>query len=393
MKILLKVIIYFCLSLPIQVSALTQEDERLPKKYKLINQEEDFDKKLVLLRNAIDDSLYRRDARDANRLIAYLNKFEKAYSSKLTWDYKLFLQTVMGALQTIVGKYQKAVDILEQALIKVNKTKNNNLKIRLLAYLGSGYWYLHNEEKSFDYLNEALNLLSDYPISDEDLKFDLFNILGNIHVIRGQYDMAKKYYQRNIMDFNIKSRRGISFLNLGWLHCLTGEYERSLEYSERAVSYIQQSYGRNHPAIAEAIRNKGYVLLKQGKLDQAKLFLEKAYGIRKKYYGTDHMRIAYSLQDFGELSIKLKNYKAAKGYLDKCLNMAIKHAGKDSAYMYRIYISLGDLYFAQGKFGQAKKYYERVFKEYDRYYSNFLPEKAHIMENLEVIKQKTAPKQ
>ncbi len=91
------------------------------------------------------------------------------------------------------------------------------------TYLYSGLGVERNAEKAEEYLNKAM--------SEGCTDQGMYRIIGSIYRDRGEYDTAIDYYERSYDEGHDPS----VLWEIGYVHCLTGDYEGALQYMADSV--------------------------------------------------------------------------------------------------------------------------------------------------------------
>ena len=79
-----------------------------------------------------------------------------------------------------------------------------------------------------------------------------------------------------------------SYSNIGNVYNRQGQYERALEYYQKALEIDIKVSGQEHPDVAASKENIGLVFEAMGRKSQAKQMFTEAAGIRRKVLGADH---------------------------------------------------------------------------------------------------------
>jgi len=79
-----------------------------------------------------------------------------------------------------------------------------------------------------------------------------------------------------------------SYTNIGNVYRKQGQYERALEYYQKALDIDIKVSGQDHPDVAVSYHNLAAVYQSQGNHVQTKEMATKAYHIFLKKLGPDH---------------------------------------------------------------------------------------------------------
>ncbi|MCA9716998.1 MAG: tetratricopeptide repeat protein [Myxococcales bacterium] len=100
--------------------------------------------------------------------------------------------------------------------------------------------------------------------------------------------------------------------SIGTLHESRGEYDKALDFQQRALQLRARSYGDEHPKVAESLSDLGALLTRLERYDEALASLQRALEIRRAAFGEQHPRVAASLNNLGALYISTGELEAAE---------------------------------------------------------------------------------
>jgi len=116
-------------------------------------------------------------------------------------------------------------------------------------------------------------------------------------------------------------------MNIGLAYHSKGDYDRALEYYEKALNIGKKIYGEEHPNIATNYNNIGLAYYNKGDYDRALEYYKKALNIYKKIYGEEHPYIATDYNNIGAAYNSKGDYDRALEYYEKALDIAISLLG------------------------------------------------------------------
>lgn len=181
-----------------------------------------------------------------------------------------------------------------------------------------------NQVRALDYANKGL--LFAMKCGNDTLVGDAMNVLGTVYYINGDFDQARKYYEKAI-PFYKKARQKIgeatSINNVGLTYINQGRYSEGLKYQFESLA-IYDSVGFEQ-------------------------------GVSRTYNA-----IAVVYCELGSITHNADNYKNALVYLRKCLAMSSK--AKDSTGYNNVLINIGNVYRSTGVFDSALYYYQAAEK-------------------------------
>jgi tetratricopeptide (TPR) repeat protein len=80
----------------------------------------------------------------------------------------------------------------------------------------------------------------------------------------------------------------ITYNNFGAVHRKKGEYDKALEYYQKAQAINLKTKGADHPHVAITYYNMAFISKALKDLPKAKEYWEKTYAIRLKRLGPNH---------------------------------------------------------------------------------------------------------
>ncbi|XP_046854991.1 uncharacterized protein LOC124448023, partial [Xenia sp. Carnegie-2017] len=184
----------------------------------------------------------------------------------------------------------------------------------------------HEMEANVDQISEALYMFKE---RDDEIKLMPH---GNVFYETGNYDKAIEFHekaleiQKQSLGPNHVDVAG-SLNNLGNVYKDTGNYDKAIEFHEKALEIRKQSLGPNHVDVATSLNNLGSVYRGTGNYDKAIEFHEKALEIRKQSLGPNHVDVAASLNNLGIVYIITGNYDKSIEYYEKALEIQKQSLG------------------------------------------------------------------
>ena len=70
------------------------------------------------------------------------------------------------------------------------------------------------------------------------------------------------------------------------------KFSESEKYLNRAISILENSFGKDHPKISEQLWTKNQIYIKFGRYDKAEEIFLKSLKIAEEFYGNDHVEVA-----------------------------------------------------------------------------------------------------
>jgi len=250
----------------------------------------------------------------------------------------------MGVSARYNSKFADAINYHKRALSYYNQTADTLGKIKCLNSLGIAYRKVNLEKEAFNYYFKALklaeesnnkrstaislngigNVFTNTEEYDKALyyfkkaldvekilnrkrgqRYDLANI-GEAYMMKEQYDSAYVYFQQ-ALKLTKPGRETIEFTLLGLLFQKKGEYQKSIDFYNKAIPQLDAK--KNKRYLSNAHINLGISELHANNYNQAIQNIEKGLKIAKEIGSKENVLLGYNaLVDY--FTIK-KDYKKA----------------------------------------------------------------------------------
>ncbi len=249
--------------------------------------------------------------------IARNNGIEKG----LIWESLL-----KARVQRTDGLYDDAINALTFALENYDFGVDIFLKAKTFNELGSIHRRLGNNEKSFQYHSQALDILTGSGEYEE--LSTTYTYLGIINNVIGNYDDALKYYHSSLkLNKSLSDTRGIAAAthNIGILYQKTGIYDDALQYFDKAMNYWKAL--NNKDALASTLNSIGGINeLKENNTD-ALDYYKQALTIWEET-GSKYS-IAIALNNIGSVYEAMGNYFESLKNLQRAIEIRKSLGDKD----------------------------------------------------------------
>lgn len=250
------------------------------------------------------------------------------------------------------------------------------------------YWHklLDSPTNKYD-LSSYLNL-SCNGIEINDLPY--LEIGQFIHTYIGDTDIALKYclYYLKLLG-RVQERENLTlaalYNNLGVLYCDNTNYDKALEYHNKALSINIQLLGTDHLDTATSYNNIGTVYDDLGEFDRALEYYHKALAIEEKVLGQELLNIANTYNNVGGAYLHKGEYNKALEYYDKSLKINEKIIGTDSPFIATSYCNIGTAYDYMGQYETALEYNLKSLKITEQFFGHSHPETATSYNNIGAI--------
>ena len=193
----------------------------------------------------------------------------------------------------------------------------------------------------------------------------LFNNIAGVYCTQGNYEKALEYYEKALairekVLGKEHSSTATTYNNMAGVYEDQGNYEKALEYNEKALVIKEKVLGKENPSTAITYGNMAVVYEDQGNYEKALEYNEKALVISEKVLGKEHPSTATMYHNMAGVYHAQGNYEKALEYYEKALVISEKVLGKEHPSTATTYHNMAGLYHAQGNYEKALEYYEKA---------------------------------
>lgn len=246
----------------------------------------------------------------------------------------------------------KATSIHQKAIVQMN--------------LGSLYLNQGKNDLSLESLQSALENFQKENKSTSLEAAQALAYLGNLYRATGKYAQAEEQ-----LSMTLAIRQKYFKENNEWIAATYNDLglvfseidnDKALDFYEKALKIYEKLHGKDHPKMAIANTNTGFIYSRLELYGDAINNFESALKTWEKIYPQPHPTKAFLLFSLGETYQKLKNQKAALGYFEKALTMYEGSYGNKHPDISSVLNALGNLQFSDNKFDEALNYYQKALK-------------------------------
>jgi tetratricopeptide (TPR) repeat protein len=222
----------------------------------------------------------------------------------------------------------------------------------------------------FDKAEELYNVLLEQT-SDKGEKALYYNQLVYIKNNQGDYEKAIEYYEK-ALEIEQKTLPpnhpdlATSYNNIGLVYMNMGEYSKALFFYEQALEIYQKSLPSNHPSLATSYNNISAVYDDMREYSKALSFYEKALEIRQKSLPPNHPDLAQSYNNIGVVYQKMREYSKALSSHEKALEIFGKSLPPNHPSLATSYNNIGLVYDNMGEYSTALSFYEKTLEIYQK---------------------------
>ena len=186
----------------------------------------------------------------------------------------------------------------------------------------------------------------------------IYNMLGIIYTIQGDYPLAESIYQEAIqVNRKLGSKQGEkdNHFNLGKAYLAQNQWKNAINSFEEGHALIKKSDGYFEASLAAA-----YLAGEQNEV--AKKLAQQALDLNTKYSGRSHFNISSAHQLLGKIYLALGELSLAESHFQQHLNLALENYPSTHRVIGKAHIFLGDTYKEQGLDNIALREYHRAIK-------------------------------
>ncbi|HEY5824312.1 MAG TPA: CHAT domain-containing tetratricopeptide repeat protein [Cyclobacteriaceae bacterium] len=298
--------------------------------------------------SAIDQLIQQNQTDKALVLIdAELNK-------KISDDLSFQFQNKKAELLITQGKLDEAEIILSELQ---KKTLTDFQKGIVLTTLGSLNMNKGRFDLALENLQNATGLFQKSGTQSTKEAAQNLATLAIVYTATGKYNQAEDNalmaLQLRQQLFGEKSEEAAASLNdLGLVYTST-DPDKALEYYDQSLPIYESLHGKNHPKIAIANTNTGFIYMKLELYGDAVNNFETALSIWKSIYPNGHPNEAFVLSNLGQTYEKMGNSKSSLEYFQKALAIYQKAYSSKHPDISSTLNQIGILKWKENKFDEA----------------------------------------
>lgn len=238
------------------------------------------------------------------------------------------------------------------------------------ALVGTSYGSLYLNQGRYDLSLDALQAaLANFQTENKDNTLDAAQTLaylGNLYRATGKYAQAEEQLMRSLairQKFLKENNEWIaaSYNDLGLVYSQI-DNDKALEYYEKALAIYEKLHGKDHPKIAIAKTNIGFIYTKLELYGDATNNFESALKTWEKIYPQAHPTKAFLLFNLGKTYQNVGNAQAARGYFDRALAMYEQSYGKKHPDIASVFNAVGNVRLSENKYNEALEYFQQALQ-------------------------------
>jgi len=135
-----------------------------------------------------------------------------------------------------------------------------------------------------------------------------------------------------------------------------GDYARAREIDRRAVEFMAEAFGPDHPTVATATHNLGYVTFQLGDFAEARTLYERVIDSRVRTLGADHPLVGTTYTNLGAALDRLGDLAGAEERQRQAVAVAERSLGPEHPQLAAAYANLAITLGRRGQPGEAEAY-------------------------------------
>jgi preprotein translocase subunit SecA/nephrocystin-3 len=208
----------------------------------------------------------------------------------------------------------------------------------------------------------------------------------------GDYQKALEYYQKalsirkKLYDVNHHILVS-SYISIGGVCNVQGVYPKAIEYYNKALSILEMKLTTNHRTTAILYNNMGLVYHNLGDYSKALEYYRKSLSISKKVLGENHPDTATSYNNIGGVYNDQGNFPKALEYYEKALIIRVEVFGANHPDIAMSFNNIGGVYYNLCDYPKALEYYEKAHSICEKVFGENHPNTASSYNNMGLVYQ------
>ncbi len=296
---------------------------------------------------------------------------------------KARLLTAMGRVYVNLGDYTRAHDLLDQVQSSAldETLQAEHLAAMALALRGQGD-YAEARAVVQDAIARAGKELG--PNSAQTLKYRFYDAL--LARDQGQYRDALELLealvpQQTQVLGSSNTDVGLSIMQLGAAHWLTGDMETAAIFYQDALQVLRSTLSPNHPHLASALSGMSILSHRQGRFEEGAEYGIEALNIQRKAFGPTHPYVARSESNLGALYLDAGDLDLAQQHLGRALAIQQDQADPPVAAMANTLNNLGLIGLRSQQYQDAMENFGQAIELASKVYGEAHPQLASFLDN------------
>lgn len=153
-----------------------------------------------------------------------------------------------------------------------------------------------------------------------------------------------------------------ALLERGDILVYMGDYAQAEVLLKRALAIREKALGPDPLAVAECLNDLGELYRVQGEYDTAEPLYKRSLAIREKALGPDHVAVAESLNNLALVYISQDNFEEGERLILRALKIFEGSFGPEDWNVGTLVNNLGMIYYMRGQYGKAEPFLDRALQ-------------------------------
>jgi len=245
----------------------------------------------------------------------------------------------LGIINIYKGKFTRAISLLNKALLKATKIKEQENIAQIYYLLGISYYNIDKYNKAIQKYSKSLFIAQQNNF--KNIKLNCYNAIGVSNKAMGNYDKAIEYYFKSLkqaQEQNNQEAISNAYNNIGVIYKFQKLYDDAIAFYQKA--YDLNAANHNEYNLMQINQNLGVVYKLKGDYATALEYYKKALDIAFKIDSKSGKAKVYS--NIAILLKRQKKYNKAISKLQQAMQYAIDI--EDRSGQASNYITLGQIY-------------------------------------------------
>jgi CHAT domain-containing protein/Tfp pilus assembly protein PilF len=237
----------------------------------------------------------------------------------------------LGAINILLGKYDKALEYSDKAEALVS---NKQLNSKALADIYINRARIYTLQKSFnsaiDYFEKGIRLYTKLKDPDRDILMNLSSAYLNTGI--AYYNIKDFRIAQKYMDMSVKLKTKYNlgeiafvYLNMAKTFSKTDNKKKAEEFYLKSIASFINEYNKDYYRLADVYFDYGLFLMSEGKNIKALDVHKKALAICLKNFGDKHTFVSLAYKHLGDNYLIQNKYDSALYYYQKSLIAVVKN--------------------------------------------------------------------
>ncbi len=257
------------------------------------------------------------------------------------------------------GKLEEGRSLIDQLAIQAETLSSNRDFAMALIEVSKGSLYLNEgrNDLALESLQSAIEAFSRSGKSNSLEEAEAIATLGITYNVTGKTQQAEEQLVKalSIRREHLPEEHELiaaTYNDLGLVYTSINA-ETALDYYDKALAVYEKLHDANHPKIAIANTNLGFIYRELEFYGDAVNSLETALSIWESVYAQPHPSKAFVLRNLGQTYLTMGDAKAAEGFFDRALKMYQASYGKKHPDIASTYNAIGNILISQRKYEEA----------------------------------------